>query len=246
MLNELRKHEVNSPTFPEFARHFHQTFPECQIPAIHQTSKMSADNTVPAPAAAVPAPAPDVPPLVDDDTTMFDNHAKVLDEFVGPNSPTSKIAPSPVWQDVKRLRKQHPLDTKGDMTHICRVRIADSEEGERRYCNKLMKLHKNKPRNPTTQASWLTTKAGDHLKACHPVDSDAGANGAARAKKKNDETTEIALEYGMPDAQGKDIDTLSKFKLSKRDRSLSAQVRSRWGAGQAGGGEWRGRVLSGE
>ena len=152
----------------------------------------------------------------------WDQHAKTPLEYLGENSPTKRSSTSGVWKDVKRLRGDHPENPTGCFTHICVARTADSEDGTPRFCNKLMKLHKNKPKNG--QASWLTTKAVAHMKDEHPVESIAGAQAVQRVEKKNEESISIALDYGMPDVDGTDIDSVSKFKLSKRDRSLSAQV----------------------
>ena len=154
----------------------------------------------------------------------WDIHAKTPAEFLRDNSPTKRSSTSGVWKDIKRLKSRHPADLNGDKTHICTVRLPDADDGSERYCNCLLKLHKNKPKNTANAPSWLTTKAADHLKAEHPVDSQAGAAGVVRAEKKSNESIDVAFDYGMPDADGTDIDSVSKFKLTKRDRSLSAQA----------------------
>ena len=180
------------------------------------------DNASPAQAPVPVATEPTV-----DTADDWDLHAKLDQKYYGNNSPTKRCTSSGVWNDVKRLREQHPLDPEGEMTHICIARISDGENGEHKFCNKLMKLHKNKPKNGGTP-SWITTQAGNHLKEDHPIDSAAGANLVQKQQQRNDTSMEVALEYGMPNSDGKDIDSLSKFKLTKRERSLSSQVAERF------------------
>ena len=114
----------------------------------------------------------------------WDQHAKTPLEYLGENSPTKRSSTSGVWKDVKRLRGDHPENATGCFTHICVARTADSEDGTPRFCNKLMKLHKNKPKNG--QASWLTTKAVAHMKDDHAFESIAGAQAVQRVEKKNE------------------------------------------------------------
>ena len=164
------------------------------------------------------SPAPSLAPSEDED----DRHKPLAAQYLGENSPTKRSCPSRTWNDVKRLKMQHPNDPSNKATHICVVQLA-ARDGMARVCNQLLTLHKNKPKAGGV-ASWLTTKANDHLKICHAVDSPAGEQAAKRDAARRSEFVEQALDFGMPDADGVSTDALSKFKLSKRERSLSAQA----------------------
>ena len=130
-----------------------------------------------------------------------------------------------MWKDIKRLKGKHPGDGKGDKTHICVVRLTgDAPDGSPRFCNELLTLHKNNPKKAGAVKSWITTKAADHLRDEHPVDSEAGQEASQRAEKKAEEKMENALDFGMPDEHGNDIDSISKWKLSKREKSLNSQA----------------------
>jgi hypothetical protein len=182
---------------------------------------------MPVPPTSVPrsADAPDSPSAAE----HWDEHAKMPEGYVGENTPSKgkRQKTSAVWNDVKRLIEQHPLDKKGDtpwFTHICCVKIEPGEDGQERFCNQLIKCYKTKANANTGAQSWLTTKPGNHLTECHPVDSSAGAAGVQRTVVKNDDAMDVSIAYGMPDGDGGDTNPISKMKLSKRERSLTGQA----------------------
>ncbi|KAL1504104.1 hypothetical protein AB1Y20_010514 [Prymnesium parvum] len=157
----------------------------------------------------------------DDDKT---DHNRIAQEYLGENTPTKRSSTSGVWKDVKRLKMQLPNNNNKNFTHVCTVALPPAEDGTPRFCNQMMRLHKNKPKTVGGTPSWLSTKAGDHLRICHPVDSEAGAEGVRRGAEKSKVALQTAMAYGMPNIEGNDIDSMAKFSLSKRERSLSAQA----------------------
>jgi len=166
------------------------------------------------------SPAPSLPAS---DGELSD-HAPIDSTFYGDNSPTKRACHSKTWKDIKRLKKQLPDDPDNKSTHICIVKLPAGEDGGQRMCNQKLTLHKNNPKGVTKVKSWLTTKANDHLAQCHPVDSEAGADAVKRGAHRAVEKVGVVLDYGMPDDDGVSIDPVSKFRLSKRERSLSAQA----------------------
>lgn len=122
------------------------------------------------------------------------------------------------------IKPGHPLNPKEKYTHICTVKIKPDADGNSQCCNHLLTLHKTKPKSASSVATWLSTKGGEHLTHAHPVDSEAGATGAKRSADKRSAVMMEALDYGMPDSEGKNIDPMSKMRLTKREISLTAQA----------------------
>jgi hypothetical protein len=143
------------------------------FPGISPTTEFPAHMNAPATPDATPA----------NPITAWEEHAQTPSQYIGNNSPTKRVSTSGVWKDVKRLMQRHPLDVKNDKTHICCVKITDGPDGITQYCNALLTLHKNKPKDPNAVRSWITTKAAEHLKVEHPVDSAAGQESVLRAEK---------------------------------------------------------------
>jgi hypothetical protein len=93
------------------------------------------------------------------------------------------------------------------------------------FCNALLKLHQTKPAAGGMR-SWLTTRAITHLKE-HPIDSTNGKKFALAARQREGEAMGQQMQYGMPAPNGEGMvgtDSLATFKLTKKERSLSAQA----------------------
>ena len=193
--------------------------------------------TLAAPAPAVPAPAlPDVqgsPPIATDPQPQNVpgpdadpvSHDPVPQSEYGSNTPTKRSSSSGVWQSVKRLKGELNNDRK-DATHICLVRLGGSQATDHRFCNALLKLNKT-PANKFGTTSWISTRACDHLREEHPIDSPEGAKFALKMKQREGNTMGMQMQYGMPAPNGSDMlgaESLTSFKLSKTEKSLSAQA----------------------
>ena len=161
----------------------------------------------------------------DDNTAPVRTHDALPPQQYGENTPTKRMVTSGAWKEVKRLRGDHNNDKK-DGTHICLVKLAadpNDPNAPPQFCNAILKLHKTKPCPGTGVQTWLTTRAVDHLKTCHPVDSEVGKKFAEKQKAIADDLVEQQMAYGMPASDGK-TQVGGTFNLSKQERSLSAQA----------------------
>ena len=95
-----------------------------------------------------------------------------------------------------------------------------------RICNVLLKLNQTKANSSGTK-TWITSHAIDHLREEHPVDSPAGVKFALTQKQREGDTTGLQMQFAMPAPNGTDMlgtDSLTLFKMSKIEKSLSAQA----------------------
>ncbi len=80
----------------------------------------------------------------DDDEEDVDdiNHAALPKDVVRANSPGRRSQREEIWKYVRRITDHDLPDhvMKTDYTHVCVYRLPDAEGGEKRYCNKPLKL----------------------------------------------------------------------------------------------------------
>jgi len=162
----------------------------------------------------------------DDDEEDVDdtNHAALPKDAVRANSPGRRSQRAEIWKHVRRIADHDLPDhvMKTDCTHVCVYRLSDAEGGEKRYCNKPLKLFRS---TKGKKAPWSTSAALAHFKKKHEDSSSARKQKAGLVKRQS------RLGEGMHASGSVGIQSISSKKstyaLSENEKVLSAIAR--WG-----------------
>ena len=121
----------------------------------------------------------------DDDEEVVDdvNHAALPKGAVHGNSPGRRSKTSDIWKHVRRIANHDLPDhaMKTDCTHVCIYRLTDADGGEKRYCNKPLKLFRS---TKGKESSWSTSAALAHFKKNHEDSSSARQQKAGLVKRQ--------------------------------------------------------------